>query len=474
MKHFSSLLKRFFMKPEYVFVVPALVFGLLSAFLMPQLVNNDENMHFVRSYELTELEVGDQCTLPKDIVKRGFSSMYGQANPDYRFETTQVDDSDKVKTTCGSATSYNPLMHLPQTVGVLIAKLVWPTTGGMILFGRIANVLFYCIALFFIIRKAKIGKWLIVVVGLLPTMIHIAGSLTGDVVNSIVLIGFITYVFNLFIQKTTITKKQIGFLVIFSALLAITKMTNLVLLLPILFLPKDVLPKFSIKGRYLPNAVKRIIIGGMCGVAAIAVFIIWTHIYGSLTMGGVGLDNPVAEKPYKFLKILFNTYINPDTMVGGVSYGDWLLRGVVGSFASFKYHLPYGMVVLIIGLLVAIGLKKDDSDKKITNSTLQPLAISTAISFVLVVFAMTYGLYAAWAILPSILGPGAQFALGLQGRYFTPLILLLLPTLIYLRRFVSIDIKKGATTGVLVFSIMVLSLIFYMTQTINFITTLPT
>lgn len=472
MKRFSSLLKRFFIKPEYVFIVPALTFGILSAVLLPQLSANDENMHFIRSYQLTELESGKNCTLPVDIKERGFYAIYTGDHPDYSFGEKKVDTASQMDTDCGTATSYNPLLHLPQTIGVAIAKLVWPTTGGMILLGRLFNVLFYCIALFFIIRKAKIGKWLLVVIGLLPMMIHMTGSLTGDVVNNIILLGFITYIFNLFIQKTVMSKKQVAILIILSALLAVTKMTNLVLLLPILFLPKNVLPTITIKKKKIPKALLRLIIGGLCGIAAISVVVAWAYLYGSSPAGGIDAVNPVLEKPYLFLKILFNTYINPDISFGGVSYSDWLLRGVVGSFASFKYHLPYGAVSLLIGLLLIVGLKKDATEDSISNKIMKPLVGSTLVALVLAIMAMTYGLYVAWAI-PN-LGEGARFALGLQGRYFTPLILLLLPLFIYLRRFVSVNFKKGATTGVLVFSVMTFSLIFYMVQTINFIATLPT
>ena len=472
MKRFLSLLKIFFTKPEYVFVVPALVFGLLSAFLMPQLINNDENMHFIRSYQLTELEVNHKCTLPVDIKERGFYAMYTGDYPDYSFGTKKVDESSRVDTDCGTATSYNPLLHLPQTIGFAIAKLVWPTTGGMILFGRIANALFYCIALFFIIRKARIGKWLLVVVGLIPMMIHMAGSLTGDVVNNVILLSFITYMFNLFVQKTAMSRKQIGILVILSALLAVTKMTNLVLLLPVLFLPKNVLPTMTIKKKKIPKSFTKLIIGGLCGIVAISVIIVWAYLYGSSPAGGVDAANPVSEKPYRFLKILFNTYVNSKVVLDGVSYGDWLLRGMFGGFASFSYWLPYSVTALLTGLIAFIGLRKEnDPDEKVPECAVKPLMASANIALFLVISAMTYGLYVAWAI--PVRGEGVQFALGLQGRYFTPLIILLLPTLIYLRRFVSVNIKKGVATGILVFSIMTFSLIFYIVQTLNFIATLP-
>lgn len=468
MTRLTHVLKFFFTKPEYVFVVPALLFSLLSAILMPQLIVNDENMHFIRSYELTELETGHQCSLPVDIKQRGFYDIYSGTKPDYSFENSLVNQSDEMQTDCGTASSYNPLLHAPQAVGVEIAKLVWPTTGGMILLGRIVNALIYCLGFFFIIKKARIGKWLLVIVGLLPMMIHMAGSLSGDVINNLIVIGFITFVFNLFVQKTVMTRRQVVALVTLAALLAVTKLPNLVLMLPILFLPSRVLPRLRIKNKTLPVHAIRFAIGIVCGFAAIAVVVAWMKLYDAPFAGAIATENPVTKNPIKFVDILFNTYINPFTNFAGTIYSDWLLRGVFGSFASFRYHLPFSVVMILAGLFVMIALRKDNVEQNLLKNNLKPLAISTLVALVIIIAAITYGLYTAWAITSVGLGQDAKFALGLQGRYFTPLLLLLTPLFIGLRHYISVTIKPGVTTGVMIFTVMCGSLIFYLVQTVRY------
>ena len=468
MRKITTVLRQFFTKSEYVFIVPALFFSLLSAILMPQLIVNDENMHFIRSYELTELETGHQCLIPKDIKQRGFYAIYSGAKPDYSFENSTVNQSDEMQTDCGTASSYNPLLHAPQVVGVEIAKLVWPTTGGMILLGRIVNALVYCLGLFFIIKKARIGKWLLVVVGLLPMMIHMAGSLSGDVINNLIVIGFITFVFNLFVQKTVMTRRQVVALVILAALLAVTKLPNLVLMLPILFLPSRVLPQLRIKNKIIPTYVMRFVIGIVCGLAAIAVVVAWIKLYDVPFTGAVAAENPVTKNPIKFVDILFNTYINPFTKFDGIIYNDWLLRSVFGSFASFRYHLPFSIVAILITLFIIIALKKDEAEERSVKHSLKPMIASTLVAGLIVIAAITYALYTAWAIQANGIGKDAKFALGLQGRYFTPLLLLLIPLFIGLRRYVSVTIKPGVTTGVMIFTAMSGVLIFYLVQTVRY------
>ena len=461
-------MRRFFTKPEYVFLVPALVFGTLSALLMPQLIVNDENMHFIRSYELSELEFGHSCTIPVEIKERGFFAIYAQKQPDYSFNAKSIDMNNQIATDCGTATSYNPLLHFPQTIGIIFAKLVWPSTGAMILFGRLANVLLFALALFFIIRKAKVGKWVIVVIGLLPMMLHMAGSLSGDTVNNIVIIGFISFLFNLFIQKTMMTKKQLIMLLGLSALLAVTKLPNLALLLLVLFLPGRVLPIITIRQWRIPKTLFRFIAAGICGVAAITVVLAWSTIYNAPVIGSSNIDNPIIEAPYKLFPVLFNTYINPEIMFEGVSYSDWLMRGVVGSFASFEYYLPYSLVMMLIALILLVGFRRDDSEDKLMKPVLKKLTPVTLVSLGIIIVAITYGLYTAWALQPFGLGKDAQYALGLQGRYFTPLILLLIPLMIFLRRYVSVNVKPGATTGVIVFTVTSFTLAFYLMQTISY------
>lgn len=466
MKRFTSLLRRFFTKPEYVFLVPALVFGTLSALLMPQLIVNDENMHFIRSYELSELEFGHDCTIPADIKERGFFAIYAYEQPDYSFNTKSIDMDDQIATDCGTATPYNPLLHLPQAIGVAFAKLVWPSTGAMILFARLANVLFYALMLFLIIRKAKLGKWILVIIGLLPMMIHMAGSMSGDVVNNIVLLGFITFIFNLFVQKHAMSRKQILVLLGLSALLATTKLPYLVLLLSVFLLPRKVLPEISIRKKRMPKNLIRLGLAALCGVFTLGVVLLWSYIYGGEVVSSTNVNNPVTEEPYKFLGILYNTYVNPSLMFDGVSYSDWLMRGVVGSFASFSYHLPYSLVVVLSCLFVVIAFRKDVREEELVKPVLKPLSIIMLVSLSIMILAITYGLYTAWAIQPFGLGETASFALGLQGRYFTPLILMLVPLAIVLRKYINVNFRQGSAVGALIFAVMVFILSYYLLQTL--------
>lgn len=472
MEKLKGYMRAFFTKPEYVFLVPALIFGVLSATLTPQLIANDENMHFIRSYELSNLETGHICRIPSDVKDRGFYEIYTRDKPNYGFSNKKVDTTQQIQTDCGTATSYNPILHAPQTIGVIFAKLVWPTSGGMILFGRLLNVLVYCVGIFFIIRKTKIGKWPLTVIALLPLMIHMAGTLSGDIVNNLALIGFIVYGFNLFVQKKPMSMRQVIYLVLLSGFLAVAKPPYLALLMIVLFLPKRVIPSIHIGRRKLTGIIARLTITSICAIASLAVIAGWTMLYVGDIVATSNIVNPVSQDPQKFIGILVNTYINPNIIFEGVSYSDWLYRSMFGSFASFKYNLPFTLVALLAMLFVFVGLRKDQSEYTFTRSSIKGLAVVASVSLLAVILAITYALYSAWAIKPFVLGEGATYALGLQGRYFTPLLLLLVPAMIYLRKYISVNFKEGVTTGVVVFFTTTLTLSFYLVQTVEYTRTL--
>ena len=460
-------IKQLFVKPEYIFVIPALFFGLISTVFIPQLSANDENMHFIRSYELTEGEIGHKCHLPVDIKERAFYQIYAK-KPNFSFDKKKIDVSNKIATDCGTATGYNPVLHIPQVLGVSLAKIIHPSTGAMILFGRIANLLVYCAGLFVIIKYAQIGKWVLVIIGLMPTLLHMASSLSGDVVNNVIILGFITYLFNLFIQKKQMTRYQLVALTIFSMFLATTKPTNAILLFPILFLPAKIIPQIAVKGKDIPKSLTRLGIAFGTGVLVILVIALWAFIYKDPTIVVTANVNPVAERPYRIIKILFNTFINPDIIVGGVIYGDWLLRSAVGSFSSFGYHLPFYTIPMVAVLVVIVGLASKPNEEKLVSKVATRMLLTMMSTWLIMVVGITYGLYVSWALRPDIIGPRAQYAYGLQGRYFMPFLILLYPLFISLRKYIRIEVSSKYFCSFLVLFFMCSILAFYTVQTIYY------
>ena len=74
MKKYWASFESFIAWPERVFLSLCLLFGLLSAFFVPQLSVSDENMHYLRAYALADGRLeSKRCTYPVDVNGRASS-----------------------------------------------------------------------------------------------------------------------------------------------------------------------------------------------------------------------------------------------------------------------------------------------------------------------------------------------------------------------------------------------------------------
>lgn len=458
MGRFCEIFNQFIHKPENVFISLVIPFGILSACLVPQLSVSDENMHYLRAYGIStgRVESGNDCTLPKDVTDRAGAVYQGNYSSDY---SKPINRSNLETNKCGSASGYFPILHLPQAIGIGIANIFNGSTGLTILFGRITNLLFYALAVFFIIKWVRVGKWVFVAVGLFPLMVHMAASLSGDATTNVAVFVVAATTLNLFTQKARLSKRQVMTLFGIAAMLALTKSVNVLLFLPLIFLPKRLFT--ANKGRLIPfNVQKWAILVGL-GLTAIVCILLWQKIYGAPLISVDGsIENPLHSDPLKFLAVLFNTYISPT-----IGYTDVVLRGTIGEFSSFQYHLPLFVLLASFGLFFLSLMKEDQQAQKLLGKHTGKLALLNFATVTLFVAAVSYLMFSVWAILPFRFGPGAYYADGVQGRYFTALAVLLIPVGLWLQRHIRIETKNDKVFNIIMFFGLFLVLAFYIFAT---------
>ena len=458
MKKYWSYFLSFIKKPENVFISLSLFFGVLSAILVPQLSVSDENMHYLRAYGISQsrVESGSRCTLPKDVAKRAGSVYEGNFSSDY---SKPIDRSSLNIDKCSSASGYPPIMHLPQAIGIGIASLFNGSTGLTILFGRLANVLFYSIAVYLIIKWVRIGKWAFTAIGLIPLMVHMASSLSSDCMTNVAVFTITAFILNLFTQKDKLSHKQTIALICTGVFLTLTKSVNALLLFPLLFLPKRLFSPN--KNERLPFNIQKWTILVVTGIAAIVSILIWQKIYGQplLTTGAV--HNPLHSNPLKFIAILFNTYINPRLPVS-----DDIIRGVIGAFSAFKYGLPLFVLIPSFSLLFLSLLHYNKKDQELLGEQTGKLAVYNLVTIGMFVCAVSYAMYTAWALLPFRFGEGAYYADGVQGRYFTATAVMLVPVGLWLQKYINVRTKNEKVFNLIMFFGLALILSFYIFETV--------
>ena len=458
MKKYWSYFLSFIKKPENVFISLSLFFGVLSAILVPQLSVSDENMHYLRAYGISQgrIESGSRCTLPKDVAKRAGSVYEGNFSSDY---SKPIDRSSLNIDKCSSASGYPPIMHLPQAIGIGIANTIHGSLGITILFGRLFNLIFYSIALYFIIKWVRVGKWAFVATGLFPLMIHLSASLSGDCMANIAIFTTVATLLNLFSQKHPMTRRQQLLIVFIFCFSILTKSVSILLLFPLIFLPKHLFSPN--KNKKIPFNVQKWSLIIFASVLAGLCLILWLQIYTQPLLTTGAAHNPLHSNPLKFIAILFNTYINPRLPVS-----DDIIRGIIGAFSAFKYGLPLFVLMPSFSLLFLSLLHYNKKDQELLGEQTGKLAVYNLATIGMFVCAVSYAMYTAWALLPFRFGEGAYYADGVQGRYFTATAVMLVPVGLWLQKYINVRTKNEKVFNLIMFFGLALILSFYIFETV--------
>ena len=458
MKKYWSYFLSFIKKPENVFILLSLFFGVLSAITVPLLSVADEGHHYMRSYTLSQgrIESGKSCSLPKDILLKVKEA---EANNFITSYKKLINKNDTEIHKCSSATGYPPIMHLPQAIGIGIANIIHGSLGITILFGRLFNLIFYSIALYFIIKWVHVGKWVFVATGLFPLMIHLSASLSGDCMANIAIFTTVATLLNLFSQKYPMTRRQQLLVIFISCFSILTKSVSILLLFPLIFLPKHLFSPN--KNKKLPFNIQKWIILTSIGAIAIVSILIWQKIYGQPLLTTGAAHNPLHSNPLKFIAILFNTYINPR-----LSVSDDIIRGIIGAFSAFKYGLPLFVLIPSFSLLFLSLLHYNKKDQELLGENTGKLAVYNLVTIGMFVCAVSYAMYTAWALLPFRFGEGAYYADGVQGRYFTATAVMLVPVGLWLQKYINVRTKNEKVFNLIMFFGLALILSFYIFETV--------
>jgi len=450
-------------KPECIFLIIGSIFGILSMFMMPILTIPDEGAHFWRSYRMTS----SNEKLPNDLLVSAENSVQKINNGTYfndlfKKKANLEGDSFKVsykKTTrVGSSTRTSKVIDVsrtPQAIGILIGRLIYPSIGVMVIFGRITNLALYLMVIYFIIKKVKFGKLAFLFLALFPMLIHQAGSLSYDVMNIVAIFTWIALMINLFTQETTISKKQLALLSLLTIVFLLTKQSNLLLLGFLPFIPKIVYVNtrpFQTILKIAPFKINKKIfkITLACLLGAIftaSLFFAYKYIHTR----GIGTS--------QLLNVLFNTFFRPEV---NPQLDPIITTGIVGNFGWLWYRLPEWLVFIHLSMfgIILLGEKKS----LIVSKCFSFVSLSL---FILSIIGITLGMYFQWTLLPGVAGINAKFIQGMQGRYFTPLLALLIPTFMYLRQYISIKIDQKLLVKLTVF-MAIFTLVTYLVLTYIF------
>ena len=298
-----------------------------------------------------------------------------------------------------------PLMRLPQAIGLLIGRLLG--TNFLITFylGRLTNLLFFALCVYFAIKIAPHFKLLFFMVGIMPMALHQAASYSYDnYINamSILLFAFFLRVMD---KKGDIRFKDTIPLTIIGALLAPAKGIYISLLFIMFAIPAK---RYVNMKQYWKSLLTMI----FTALLVIALFHVkdFFSMSSSISTPGMnwegGYNYTIADflkKPMDMLKIY---YLSIRTLIW-----DWF-EEAIGKIMSGRTMLIDQWIISLYGVLLLISSFSHKGEKNLGTRERWVFAVTSFLPVLLLISVMLL----VWT------SNTHEVVQGVQGRYFIPCI----------------------------------------------------
>lgn len=447
-------------KTEYLFLIIGLIFGLQFVFTNPPWQTNDEDRHFIHSYFLSQGYIlpkqgQDKIggVVPVNIYEIPARFQGIRFSETVKISKAKLEEAEKIPLNENNKQFFhnqhyniNPVGFIPSAFGIFIGQTINDNPVWLNWWGRIGDLIFYLVIIFFAIKIIPIFKNVIFLYALTPMSIYQGSSVTYDAVN----ISLTFLIFAVIIKFALDEKSFIGW-----------KEFLLIMLLIIIHrFSKDGYPLIPLSMILIPIekyklSLKPILVYLIIFVSAFIIFKLpdwtWKQI--------INLQHYKLETPKTLKKDLVGSFpMNLELTLQnpGKFFKDMFLNlnhfrqewagGTIGRF-GYSYTLLPDWFFLLHGLILII-VAYLESGKKYILKTWQKSAS------LLIAFGSIFGII----IMSYFYSPvGASQIFGLQGRYFINAI----PFLLLVLYNNNLEIKEWKKYGSIVLSIyIILSLIY--------------
>lgn len=231
--------KKIYKKLEWLFVVYALIFGLLLIFYAQPVKNSwDEQIHFGNAYSLA-FGRNVEWTEAAELTKNGETVTCNTKAEFAELRAYLNEKNDTVVYTEQKESlipAYSSLAYIPQAIFINIASILKTSFSVLYALGKIGNLLIYILVMFWAIKLAKRKKLFLIFVALMPTPLFLAASYTYDtIVFSFITLACVLWANELYNESINI-RKIIGMVLLF-AIGCFSKAVYIPMILIMLILP---------------------------------------------------------------------------------------------------------------------------------------------------------------------------------------------------------------------------------------------
>lgn len=413
--------------PQKFFLPLFFVAGLVFVFAVPPFQNPDEPMHFYRGYQVAkgqvfstsngaELYGGDIPLSMRELVVK--SEIGHNYDYDYRFFLDYGEllrygyGGEKVFEGFPNTAIYSPLAYIPSALAHGVVGLFNGPLLVALYLGRLLSMLMVLLAFMLALQVIPFGKWIVFAVGLIPMTVASASGINADGMTLSMSLLFIAITFFITFRKKAVSKWWFGLLFGLMASLALVKQAHIALLPLALLIP-------ILNSRYRKKEVYISMAGAF--IIALAVFMVWFKATDQIVINFVPSIQPDLQKafifqaPTGFIKALLSTYLT--------NYGNGTFIGLFGNFGWLTATLPTLFIVISTLVLYFAVQAREKDEQRLTSLPVKQVRffrVWCVAVFMAVLLMISAALYVYWTPYKE------KFIMGIQGRYFLPILPLLL------------------------------------------------
>lgn len=402
-------------KEEKIFLITVPLICVLFMLSMPTFKNHDELYHWIRAYEVsdgilaTEVVDGAEGSILPSAVTGIMKSDFNSINySDVKYALgIKIDNSDKYRIDPVTSSVYFFLPYIPQAIGIRIAKIFTNRPLVMAYMGRLFNIIFAMCMLYFSIKLMPFGKKIMLTLSYIPIAIEGFSSLSPDAMTISLSFFYIAYILNIAFNNKIkrIGAKEESILLITSIIISLCKIVYLPLVLLLFIIPKE---KFGNKRKKVINIL-------IIGLIATMLNLVWLKYSSGKYLSNFRDGDSkyqvmlLFKNPVEYIKKLIYTF-----NINGKEY----LSGMLGEVLGWEERIRLGFIVpSIMFILILTEIITDETLRNKFNKKQKWVMIGTILIIVLLIFT---SLYVQWTTVCS------ESILGVQGRYFIPILPLLM------------------------------------------------
>jgi Predicted membrane protein (DUF2142) len=242
------------MAPCRVFLIVGFVFGTLMTLIVPPFQAPDEHRDFWRIYQVSEGQLAPTWhdntgigVLPISLARviEPFAAVrFNQSITSFGAIMTALRmplrPEQRITYLLGNASSYSPLVFLPQAIAVAIGRALGATPLAMMYLGRLGNIWLWVALGYAALKIAPQFGWPLMLLMLMPMSLFQAASLSPDAITNALAFLVVALIFQAILQadeNSRIGWRWLAAFVISSAALSLTKaayfpLAGLIFLIP--------------------------------------------------------------------------------------------------------------------------------------------------------------------------------------------------------------------------------------------------